>query len=90
MKVTWNTVTKAVILTASLFLLVIALLYHAPPVGEWDDFTLLTASLINDGNMSVSQSDIAAAKEIFPELASTIDSYILTGYKTGSGAEIAW
>ncbi|MEG1639702.1 MAG: hypothetical protein RR284_02140 [Ruthenibacterium sp.] len=90
MKVTWNTVTKAVILTASLFLLVIALLYHAPPVGEWDDFTLLTASLINDGNMSVSQSDVAAAKEIFPELASTIDSYILTGYKTGSGAEIAW
>lgn len=60
------------------------------PIGEWDDYSLLTASIINEGNISISNSDVEKAKELFPSLANAYESYGLSGNYIRDGQELAW
>lgn len=63
---------------------------HPSPAGEWDDYSLTTASIINDGNAGISKSDVQKAKELFPEWADRYDSYQLSGFHTRNGDEMPW
>lgn len=73
------------------FLIVANLFLTEPmPYGEWDDFALVTVSLLHDGNFTVSQEDIAFAREVLPEWNGYIDSYRLSGYFAGNGDELSW
>lgn len=53
--------------------------------GEFDDYTLPVASLLNDHNFSITDDDIAYYKVLFPEVATEIESYSLSGYMTRDG-----
>lgn len=61
------------------------------PTGEWDDYSLVTASIINDQNVSISKDDVEFAKQFFPDLKGGYDNgYFLSGFKTRNGDEMAW
>jgi len=63
---------------------------HITSVGEWDDYSMMTASLINDGDVFVSEDDIAFAKTYFKRLYSDEADIRFSGLKTSSGDEITW
>lgn len=75
-----------------LILLTVANLFLTEPMpyGEWDDFALVTVSLLHDGNFTVSQEDIAYAREVLPEWNHYIDSYRMSGYHADNGDELSW
>lgn len=76
---------------AAALLLLLSLLRGTPSaIGEWDDFSLATISMINDGNVTIDKTDIALAKEWLPEWAEYLDTPRLSGYKTASGDELTW
>lgn len=58
--------------------------------GEWDDYALVTASIINEGNFGVSANDITAAKDIFAGMDEQIDAYTLSGFVNKHGEEMGW
>lgn len=61
------------------------------PTGEWDDYSLPVASLLNDHNFSINDSDIVYYKELFGDLADWIGNYSLSGYVTKDGAgQMTW
>lgn len=60
------------------------------PTGEWDDYSLPVASIINEHNFSISDADVAYYKELFPNWAGYIDNYSLSGYTTRKGGQMAW
>lgn len=60
------------------------------PIGEWDDYSLPVASLLHEHNFSITESDIAAYKKLFPEWSEKIDHYSLSGYVTKGGGEMTW
>lgn len=60
------------------------------PTGEWDDYSLVTASLIRDQNVGVDKEDVEFAKRIFPSLKSAYEGYKLSGYKAREGGELSW
>jgi len=64
--------------------------FKPSPTGEWDDYCLVTVSIINEHNFSITQNDIEKAKEIFPEWTQSIERYGLSGYKTKAGGEMSW
>lgn len=46
------------------------------PKGEWDDYTLMAASLIDpEHNISITESDIAMHKKLFSEWSRDIEFY---------------
>ena len=42
--------------------------------GEWDDYTIMTASFLNDGNFTISPDDILFFKNLFPDWAQAWDN----------------
>ena len=60
------------------------------PFGEWDDYTLMTVSFINEGDITISDSDVNKAKEMFSSLATAYDNYRLSGWYAKDGNEMAW
>ncbi len=61
------------------------------PIGEWDDYSLEVATVLNDQNFGISEGYIAYYKGLFPEWAGYIDNYSLSGYFTKSGSgELTW
>lgn len=61
------------------------------PQGEWDDYTLMSASLIApEHNISITESDIVMHKKLFPEWSKDIEFYGLSGYTARDGGEMAW
>jgi hypothetical protein len=59
--------------------------------GEFDDYTLPVASILNDHNFSITEDDVRYYKSLFPELSKEIDTYSLSGYtaKNGKG-QLTW
>ena len=55
------------------------------PVGEWDDYTLPIASMLNNYSFSISESDVLKYKGLFPDWANIVDGYKLSGYMTRDG-----
>lgn len=78
------------LLIFGILMLVYCSVYTPYPVGEWDDYTFPVASLLNDHNFSISDSDVAFYKELFPVWAQYADSYSLSGYTAKGGGEISW
>lgn len=62
----------------------------APIIGEWDDYTLPIASIFNDKNFSITDSDILKYKEIFPRWGTEIDIHYLSGQYARNGGELTW
>lgn len=63
----------------------------AGPLGEWDDYSLPIASILNDHNLTISEEDVIVYKQIFPNWASYIDNYALSGYMDRNGTgEMPW
>lgn len=84
--------TVLVILYVALFSLVMAKINskYMYPYGEWDDYSLPAVSILNEGNIGISEGDIAKYKEIFHEFGKYIDDYDRSGFYTKSGEEMAW
>lgn len=78
------------IIIYAFFWVIVSSIYTPSPTGEWDDYSFMTISLINEGNFTISESDIAKAKEFFPEWSTRIDDYRLSGYKAKNGEELTW
>lgn len=83
-------IMKYYIMIYAFFWVIVSSIYTPSPVGEWDDYSLMTISLIQEGNFTISQSDLAKAKEFFPEWSTGIDHYALSGYVAKNGEELAW
>lgn len=83
-------IAKWLIFAYLILLLIYGLTFSPVPVGEWDDYCLSTASLINDQNSTVSSSDIEKAKELFPEWSQKINKHGLSGFTTSTGDELPW
>ncbi len=61
------------------------------PIGEWDDYSLPVASILNDHNFSINAKDVMVYKSLYPKWYQYVDSYSLSGYKTIDGkGEIPW
>lgn len=73
------------------FAIVFCSLTTQTPIGEFDEYTLVTASLLNDGNVTVTTDDISYAKVIFPEFAEKYEtSTRLSGYIAKNGGELSF
>ena len=82
---------KVYMMVFCFFMLIVNSVYRPGPTGEWDDYSLPVASILSDHNFTISQNDVVVYKKIFPDWASYIDNYRLSGYlsKNGSG-EMPW
>ena len=60
--------------------------------GEPDDYVLPIASILNDHNFSINESDVEYCYKLFPELRDTISNcYSLSGYMSRDGkGELTW
>lgn len=75
----------------SLIVLAIVLRVVPHPTGEWDDYSIVTASLINDHNVSIDEEDVIFAKQFFTDLSIGYDNnFSLSGYKTRNGDDMSW
>ena len=79
----WSVVVFAIITLVS------CLLTEEHPNGEWDDYLFTTASLLNDQNMSISNSDIKYAYDFFPEIENW-NKFSGSDYPTSSGDVLPW
>lgn len=63
------------------------------PVGEWDDYTYPTVTLLTHHQISIYESDLPQIKEYFPEWADSIDAVginHLSGRYTRNGGTLAY
>lgn len=90
LRVNFNTVTKIYLIAYTCIMIVLCMTVAPHPFGEWDDYSLMTVSVINEGNITVSASDVARAKEMFPSLSAAYDNYSLSGWYAKDGNELAW
>ena len=59
--------------------------------GEFDDYTVMTASLLNDKNFTISNADIEYAKSLFPRWAYFYENYAqFSPYQALNGDALAW
>ena len=58
--------------------------------GEYDDYTLMTASMMYDKNYTISSKDVEYARKMFPDISEPLKNYSLSGYYTKNGDGIAW
>lgn len=91
MKINLKKIMIGYLLFFFIFMLIYCSLKKPGPTGEWDDYSLPVASILNDHNFSISDQDVKAYKAIYPDWASYIDSYSLSGYSTKDGSgQMAW
>ncbi len=68
---------------------VVAMLYCAAykpsPIGEFDDYSLQVATLLNDHNFGISTEDVVFYKTLFPDWAEYIDGYCISDFSTKAG-----
>lgn len=83
-------ILKYYIILYAFFWIIICSIYKPGLMGEWDDYSLMTVSLIYEHNFTISQNDIIKAKEIFPERSEYIDGYSLSQYIAKNGEELTW
>lgn len=86
---------KRILIVYIVFYAVFGIIYSSlttqAPFGEFDEYTLMTASLLNDGNFSITQDDLGYAKIIFPEVkAGYASSVKLSGYFANDGGELSY
>lgn len=88
-----------ILLFAFIYLIYIMQINESFTGWEADDYTLMTASLINDHNITISKEDIEFAKKYFPEWGDTLYSSSnssmdtvngLSGYTARNGEQLAW
>lgn len=91
MKNKWQKIMVGYLICFGIFILIYCSVRTPKPKGEWDDYSLPVASVLNDHNFSISDQDVVVYKQLFPEWAGYIDTYSLSGYtvKNGSG-EMPW
>lgn len=83
-------ILKYYIILYAFFWIIVCCIYVPKPTGEWDDYSLMTVSLIYEHNFTISQNDIIKAKKIFPEWSEQIDRYSLFHYTAKNGEELTW
>lgn len=74
----------------ALVLLIIHFNGKPAPEGEWDDYSFPIASIINEFNFTISESDIAYYAELFPDWAQYTPYSVFTGYYAPDGAAIVY
>ena len=78
-------------ITFGILMLIYCSVNTPSPVGEWDDYSLPIASILNDHNFSISDEDVLYYKGLFPNWADNIDNYDLSGYTTRDGSgQMPW
>lgn len=90
MKINWKKITGIYLMIFCIILLVYNSVYMPLPEGEWDDYSLPIASIMNGNGLGISASDIETYKKIFPEWAECIDGYGLSPFMTKDGAQMPW
>ena len=90
-KINLNRFRKGYMMAFCILMLIICSVNTPVPWCEWDDYSMPIASILNDCNFTISERDVAAYKNLFPEWASNVDDYQLSGYisKDRSG-EMPW
>lgn len=87
----YHMLSIALLCSVTVLLIILSILKGTPSaIGEWDDFSLVTISMINDGNVTIDDKDIVLAKEWLPEWAEYVDTPHLLGYKTANGDALTW
>lgn len=69
---------------------VVCMLKEPGAIGEWDDISLVTVSILNDGNVTIDEQDVIMAKEWMPEWKEHLDYIHLSGYYTEHGDALSW
>lgn len=91
-KITFNSIITGYILIFA-FISVIYLMQIPSSYiqGEWDDYTIMTASFLNDGNFTISPDDILFFKNLFPDWAQAWDNgAALSGFYAKNGDQLAF
>lgn len=87
----WNRLSWILIVITIIVLIRINFLMGSPwVIGEWDDISLVTVSVLNDGNVTIDADDIVQAKQWIPEWEERMDYIHLSGYHTKSGDSLSW
>lgn len=90
MNINWKKLTGIYLITFCIILLIYNSVNIPIPAGEWDDYSLPIASIMNGNGFGISASDIETYKKIFPEWAEYIDGYSLSPFMTKDGAQMSW
>ncbi len=87
----WNKITNYYVVFFTLIMLVYCSVNVPQPTGEWDDYSLPVASILNDYDFGISDEDVIKYKQFFPEWADYIDNRSLSGYiEKSSNEEMTW
>ena len=90
MKINWKKITGIYLIVFGIIMLVYNSVHLPVPIGEWDDYSLPVASILNRKGFSISESDVEVYKDIFPEWAQYIDDYSLSPYTAKNGGQMPW
>lgn len=85
-----NRFLKVFLVLYSIVMVVYATAYEPNVYGEWDDYSFPAVSILNDGNITISKSDIEYARELFPKWNNAIDNYHLSGFAARDGNELTY
>ena len=90
-RISLNGFCKGYLMAFGILMLIICSVNKPALLGEWADYTIPIASILNDYNFTISEKDVVAYKNLFPEWGSYADNHQLSGYisKDGSG-EMPW
>ena len=88
----WITRFAVIYLLAYAILMTITSVVPTPVIlGEIDDYSLPVASIMNEGDFSISAKDYEYYRKLFPEWADyVIDDHVLTGMTGENGGELTY
>ena len=86
-----KSVLKVYLLIYFIILMMYCSIKGAHTIGEWDDYSLPTISIIEQHNISIDNQDIERFKLVFPEWADYFEEcFGLSGYTTRNGGQMTW
>lgn len=89
-KINYNTLSKIFIVIYCLIMVIYSSIYVPRPTGEWDDYSLMTSSIMSQHDITISDGDIEEYKNIFPDFSQAVDRYHLSGLYAKNGGEMPW
>ena len=91
LKINYNRFVIVYIFVFSMILFAYSTTVDTPtPIGEWDDYSLPVASILNEHDFGVSVADMEYYTQLYPQLGKYIDNVHLSGYWNKKGQQMAW
>lgn len=89
-KINYTALSKIFIVVYCLIMVIYSSIYVPRPIGEWDDYSLMTSSIMSQHDITISDGDIEEYKNIFPDFSQAVDRYRLSGLYAKNGGEMPW